>query len=101
MLDFSESEMEELVASYEQLRREWLDGGRIQMRGLVLFLRRGMSAWVRAWRGWCGQAREDRVQGVGENLSVSAEVELPSGVYADAVYVLAEIAIRSFEEVSI
>lgn len=88
------------MASYEQLRREWLDGDRVQVRGLALFLRGGMSAWVRAWRG-CGQAGEDRLQAKRENFSGSAGARLPPGVYADAVYVLAEIAMSRLEGVSL
>jgi len=88
------------VASYEQLRREWLDGDRVQERGLALFLRSGMSAWVRAWRG-CGRSREDHRRGAVERVSGSAGAHLPSGVYADAVYVLAEVVMSRLEGVSL
>ncbi len=41
----------EMVAAYEQLRSDVLDQGRrfVPTPGLALFLRQGMTAWMRAW----------------------------------------------------
>jgi hypothetical protein len=42
---------DELLASYEQLRQDALSlpTGRAPTPGLVLFLRKGMTAWMQAW----------------------------------------------------
>lgn len=42
----------ELVFHYEQLRNDAvsLSAGRTPAPGLALFLRKGMSAWMRAWK---------------------------------------------------
>lgn len=42
---------QELVAHYEQLRHDALSfsAGRTSAPGLALFLRQGMTAWMRAW----------------------------------------------------
>ncbi len=41
----------ELVGHYEQLRKDALSfsAGRASTPGLALFLRQGMTAWMRAW----------------------------------------------------
>jgi hypothetical protein len=38
-----------LVADYEQLRRDATGGSAREGLGLALFLRRGMRAWMQAW----------------------------------------------------
>ena len=38
-----------LIARYEELRRHGLGRSATQGRGLALFVRRGMSAWMQAW----------------------------------------------------
>jgi len=40
-----------MIADYEQLRSDVLDQGRgsVPTPGLTLFLRQGMTAWMRAW----------------------------------------------------
>lgn len=43
---------DDLVFHYEQLRNDALSlsAGRTSAPGLALFLRKGMSAWMRAWK---------------------------------------------------
>jgi hypothetical protein len=38
-----------VIARYEELRRQALGRSSPQAHGLVLFLRRGMRAWMQAW----------------------------------------------------
>ena len=38
-----------LIARYETLRRQALDGIGMQSQGMALFVRRGMVAWMQAW----------------------------------------------------
>jgi hypothetical protein len=39
----------ELIAHYEQLRKDALSASRASTPGLALFLRQGMTVWMRAW----------------------------------------------------
>lgn len=87
---------QELVTSYEELRRGWLAQALTGGRGLTLFLRRGMSAWIYAWRE-CGPGKPSR----GELLPDSSRNIIPSGVYADTVYVLAEMAMATLKEMEL
>ena len=41
---------ESLVARYEDLRQQVLGRSAVQPQGLALFIRRGMCAWMQAWR---------------------------------------------------
>jgi hypothetical protein len=38
-----------LIARYETLRRQALDGIGMQSQGMALFVRRGVVAWMQAW----------------------------------------------------
>lgn len=87
---------QELVAGYEELRRGWLDQTLRERRGLTLFLRRGMRAWIYAWREW-GPGKHRR----GELLPDSAKSILPSDVYAETVYVLAEMTMATLKEMKL
>ena len=87
---------QELVTSYEELRRGWLTQAFAGRRGLTLFLRRGMSAWIYAWRE-CVPGKPRR----GEFLPDSSRNILPSGLYADTVSVLAEMAMATLKEMEL
>lgn len=63
---------------------------------MTLFLRRGMSEWIYAWRE-CVPGKPRR----GELLPDSAKSIIPSGVYADTVSVLAEIAMATLKEMEL
>ena len=89
--DGNDRKNQELVAGYEALRRGWLDQGITEMRGLALFFRRGMSAWMDAWREGV-LAREDRRRG-------SAEEILPYGGQADTVQMVAEMTMNVLPEI--
>lgn len=95
-VEWNAVEKQELVAGYEELRRGWLDQALTERRGLTLFLRRGMSAWIYAWRE-CVPGKPRR----GEGLPDSSRNILPSGVYADTVSVLAEMAMATLKEMEL
>jgi len=77
----------ELAARYEELRGHALGERGCEGLGLVLFMRRGMTAWARAWMECapgCGQApRGDR----------AAAAAIPALVRSEAVTILAGMAL--------
>lgn len=95
-MEWNMVENQEVMASYEELRRGWLAQALRERRGLTLFLRRGMSAWIYAWQE-CGSGKLRR----GEGLPDSAKTIIPSGVYADTVSVIAEIAMATLKEMEL
>jgi hypothetical protein len=78
------------AADYEALRRAVLDGSRGDRDlGLVLLIRRGMGAWIRAWSACAAAAAAtDR----GTRGSVAA---LPAGVRGEVTRLLVTMALTA------
>ena len=69
----------EMVADYEQLRSDVLDQRRrsVPTPGLVLFLRQGMTAWMRAWASCSrGNKSEPNAPLAAGMLSLSVRTEM-------------------------
>lgn len=97
-MSVNDTQKQELVKSYEELRRKRMNPGNVQMRGATLLVRRGMSAWIRVWLE-CEQGREDTVCYMRANAA--GDISLPSGVYADTVHVLAAMALNTLQEMGL
>lgn len=80
-----------LVAGYEDLRRQALDGGAYhQGLGMVLFLRQGMVAWMMAWlesNSPAPQAQKPRHGG-----------RIPENHRSEIVGILAAMALSHWQE---
>ena len=77
------------AADYEALRRAVLDGVRGDRDlGLVLLIRRGMGAWVRAWSACAAAATTDRV-------ARGSGAALPAGVRGDVTRLLVTMALTA------
>jgi hypothetical protein len=79
------------VEAYEQLRSGFLNerGGARRELGLVLFMRRGMTAWFETWSSWT--ARHD----AGPSSQPDGGPRLPSGLRGEIAMVLAGMALGS------
>lgn len=78
------------AADYEALRRAVLDGVRGDRDlGLVLLIRRGMGAWIRAWSACaCPAPATDRVAG-------ASGPALPVGMRGDVTRLLVTMALTA------
>jgi len=91
---------QELIARYEQLRREGVKG--VISREMAIFLGQGMYAWMRAWVShtvepavrWRSFADEERAKG-GEQKNT---VVLPLSVHAEAVSILATMSLEKLSK---
>jgi hypothetical protein len=78
------------AADYEALRRAVLDGVRGDRDlGLVLLIRRGMGAWIRAWSACAAPAAAT------EGLAPGAAPTLPVGVRGDVTRLLVTMALTA------
>ena len=78
------------VADYEALRRAVLDGVRGDRDlGLVLLLRRGMGAWIRAWSACAAPAAAT------DRVARGAAPMLPGGVRGDVTRLLVTMALTA------
>ncbi len=98
-MDLQGTQKQELVDSYEELRRKWLNPDKAQMRGAVLLIHKGMSIWIRVWLE-CEQERKEPsgCRCIQNNMGANAGRSLPSGVYADTVHVLAAMVVNTLQE---
>jgi len=88
---FSDStDGEAFVARYEELRSRALGDDSAEDRGFVLFARRGMVAWMKAWSGCEQKIERATVPGV-----KSAPVSLPPGLHAEIATMLATMAMSA------
>ena len=65
---------EDLVAYYEQLRRDAMDRSGRQVLGLALFLRRGMTAWMQAWSECAGNVEPEMCSLPDSNEAMPADM---------------------------
>jgi len=83
----------DLAARYEQLRSDALSCSAGRGQGLVLFLRQGMLAWMRAWSG-CSVSPEPRSSPPPRTDSI-----LPPDVRGQMTTVLAAMILERQQEV--
>ena len=88
---------EAFLLGYEQLRRDVLgisEAGAMKGKGLMLFLRHGMLAWLNAWSECKGAVNET------ENEREEAKVYMiPGDMKYQAALLLANMALQSREKV--
>jgi hypothetical protein len=77
----------ELAVRYEELRGQALGKRGCEGMGLVLFMRRGMTAWTRAWLE-CAPGCEQT-----PHADHTAVVSIPALVRSEAVTILAGMAL--------
>jgi len=78
------------AADYEALRRAVLDGVRGDCDlGLVLLIRRGMGAWIRAWSACAGPASAT------DRVTRGVEPALPVGVRGEVTRLLVTMALTA------
>lgn len=79
------------VGAYEQLRSGFLNesGDARRELGLVLFMRRGMTAWFETWSSWTAQ------HDAGKSTGHDDGPQLPSGLRGEIAIVLAGMALSS------
>jgi hypothetical protein len=85
---------EKLTARYEQLRGDVVDrvGLPAHRFGLALFLRQGMTAWIRAWSEWTNEPQTPSA------FAVPLAAPLPSAVRAQLTLILASMLTRPRQE---
>jgi hypothetical protein len=78
------------ATDYEALRRAVLDGGRAERDlGLVLFIRRGMGAWIRAWSACAAAAAAT------DHVTRGSVAALPAGVRGEVTHLLVSMALTA------
>ncbi len=94
---------QDLIARYEQLRREGVKG--VTSREMAIFIGQGMYAWMCAWVshtvepdvGWRRFAEEERAKKE-EHKNTGV---LPLSVHAEAVSILATMSLEKLKEVQV
>lgn len=83
-----------MVKRYEELRGLALSGQRSSWSlGLALFLRRGMSAWMNAWKDWSPPERP------AQNKEVLTGTKIPDGIQEHIIMGLVTMAINGRREI--
>ena len=84
-----------LTAQYEQLRGDALNRAGLPAHGfgLALFLRQGMTAWMRAWSEWTSEIPAPVA------CSVPLAVPVPLAVRSQLTLILASMLTRPLEEI--
>jgi hypothetical protein len=78
------------TADYEALRRAVLDGVRAERDlGLLLLMRRGMGAWIRAWSACAAAAAAT------DRVTRGSVAMLPAGMRGEVTRVLVSMALTA------
>jgi len=77
-----------MVDRYEALRHRALNGRGVSA-GLALFLDRGMTAWMHAWKEYSPKPRSNM-----QTKQRPSRAELPIGIQGDLVMALAGMALN-------
>jgi hypothetical protein len=87
-----------LVERYEELREDALSGTGIsgELRGVAVLVRKGMSAWIRAWCGHKGSLWDERGR---PPFSVAVTPDMPRNLVSEVVSILTSMALCAQEEV--